>query len=348
MTTKIFDSTVSQLLQDNSSVEYVAPETNPIATIQTDVESRTKLSDTSLFDFHAVHNGEHCIASLDPKDRGTERQFRFTRALLCTLLGVKSENTITNHIDALINRGVVNDVKNLTSLNIKNENGNGAVKTTLYDLTVFNHLVMRLDTDKAWAMKEKFNDVLIKHETQVQPELTDAEIMSRALEIAHRTLALREERIKALTAERDEAVRTKTQYQSNLAAQMSGRVGGLTSALNRVRTENDRLKGDIFTVDDVYIIMNISDVSFTHKDPKAVIRDSLNLFSKEMGEPFPKVPLKQKEINGKMVDISGYTYTTKTVQAYFEFVEANPLGWQARNRKMIMYGWLREKLIPSI
>ena len=121
--------------------------------------------------------------------------------MLCTLLGVKSENTITNHVDALINRGVVNDVKNLTSLNIKNENGNGAVKTTLYDLTVFNHLVMRLDTDKAWAMKEKFNDVLIKHETQVQPELTDAEIMSRALEIAHRTLALREERIKALEAD---------------------------------------------------------------------------------------------------------------------------------------------------
>ena len=159
---------------------------------------------------------------------------------------------------------------------------------------------------------------------------------------------INKQEVKALTAERDEAVRTKTQYQSNLAAQMSGRVGGLTTALNRVRLENDRLKGDRFTVDDVYIIMNISDVSFTLKDPKAVIRDSLNLFSKEMGEPFPKVTIKQKEINGKMIDVSGYTYTLKAVQAYFEFVEANPLGWQARNRKMIMYGWLREKLIPSI
>ena len=159
---------------------------------------------------------------------------------------------------------------------------------------------------------------------------------------------INKQEVKALTAERDEAVRTKTQYQSNLAAQMSGRVGGLTAALNRVRTENDRLKGDRFTVDDVYIIMNISDVSFTLKDPKAVIRDSLNLFSKEMGEPFPKVTIKQKEIKGKMIDVSGYTYTLKAVQAYFEFVEANPLGWQARNRKMIMYGWLREKLIPSI
>ena len=159
---------------------------------------------------------------------------------------------------------------------------------------------------------------------------------------------INKQKVKALTAERDEAIRTKTQYQSNLAAQMSGRVGGLTAALNRVRLENDRLKGDRFTVDDVYIIMNISDVSFTLKDPKAVIRDSLNLFSKEMGEPFPKVTIKQKEIKGKMIDVSGYTYTLKAVQAYFEFVDANPLGWQARNRKMIMYGWLREKLIPSI
>ena len=99
------------------------------------------------------HNGEACIASLDPKDRGTERQFRFTRALLCTLLGVKSENTITNHVQALIKGGVINDVKNLTSFTIKNENGNGAVKTTLYDLKVFNYLVMRLDTDQAWEKK---------------------------------------------------------------------------------------------------------------------------------------------------------------------------------------------------
>ena len=159
---------------------------------------------------------------------------------------------------------------------------------------------------------------------------------------------INKQEVKALTAERDEAIRTKTQYQSNLAAQMSGRVGGLTAALNRARTENDRLRGDRFTVDDIYIIMNTSDVSFTLKDPKSVIRDSMNLFSKEMGEPYPKVPIKQKEIKGKMTDVSGFVYTTKAVQAYFEFVEANPMGWQARNRKMIMYGWLREKLIKNI
>ena len=225
-------------------------------------------------------------------------------------------------------------------------------RTKQYNLEMLIALGYRIRSKVAtkfrqWATKH-LKELMTKGRTELQP-MSDAEIMSRALEIAHRTLEAREERIKALTAERDEAIRTKTQYQSNLAAQMSGRVGGLTSALNRVRTENDRLKADRFTVDDIYIIMNINDVSFTLKDPKSVIRDSLNLFSKEMGEPFPKVPIKQKEIDGKMVDVSGYVYTRKAVQAYFEFVEANPLGWQARNRKMIMYGWLREKLtiIPA-
>ena len=36
-----------------------------------------------------------------------------------------------------INRGVINDLKNLRSLNIKNENGNGAVKS---ENTITNHV----------------------------------------------------------------------------------------------------------------------------------------------------------------------------------------------------------------
>ena len=312
------------------------------------LDSVVSSNSQSLFDSNAVHNGEACIESLDPKDT-RENRFWFTIAMFCTIYGV-AEQTIRDNLKSLGDDGEIG-LPEISGRRINIRDSWGVPHpTTIYNLTVLNKLGMCCfrGNKKAKEIRDKFNDVLVKHETQAQTEMSDEEIMSRALEIAHRTLALREERIKALTAERDEAIRTKTQYQSNLASQMSGRVGGLTAALNRVKTENGRLKGDIFTVDDVYIIMNISDVSFTLKDPKAVIRDSLNLFSKEMGEPFPKVPIKQKEINGKTIDVSGYTYTTKTVQAYFEFVEANPSGWQARNRKMIMYGWLREKLIRYI
>ena len=216
---------------------------------------------------------------------------------------------------------------------------------------IFYRLCMKAKNEVAEKFQAKVADEIIPSIRKtgsysvVQPTIYD---YARALIAEKERSDALEAQNKALTAERDEAIRTKTQYQSNLASQMSGRVGGLTAALNRVRTENDRLRGDRFTVDDIYIIMNTSDVSFTLKDPKAVIRDSMNLFSKEMGEPYPKVTIKQKEIKGKMIDVSGFVYTTKAVQAYFEFVEANPMGWQARNRKMIMYGWLREKLISHI
>ena len=160
---------------------------------------------------------------------------------------------------------------------------------------------------------------------------------------------INKQEVKALTAERDEAVRTKTQYQSNLAAQMSGRVGGLTTALNRVKLENNRLKGDRLTKEDVYIIMNTQGVSFTLKTVKEVIRDELNIISEYLKEPFPKITTGERtDPNGKTFEIKSFVYTRKTVQAFFEFVENNPMGWQARNRKFILCEWLNHHMtIPA-
>ena len=114
----------------------------------------------------SLHNGVKCIQSTRSEDQGTEHQFWFTRQMLREIFDVKSDITIANHVETLVKRGVVNELKNLSSLNIRNENGNGAVKVTLYDLKVFNHLAMRLDTDRAWEEKEKFNDILVKEETK--------------------------------------------------------------------------------------------------------------------------------------------------------------------------------------
>ena len=276
------------------------------------LDSTVSSNSQELFDFNAVHNGEACIASLDPKDRGTERQFRFTRALLCTLLGVKKEDTITNHVDKLLERGAVTVTKNLVTVKIANSVG-AVNETTLYDLTVFNHLVMRLDTDRAWEMKEKFNDVLIKHETQVQPELTDAEIMSRALEIAHRTLALRDERIKALTAERDEAIRTKAMIGSSREATAMNTASQKSKECAKLTAENAELKDAVGRGTNWHTV-NMMTAEWKREFGHAPVWQKLKEFSADL--PTEMKPVKDVEV--KVVLKNGSEKISKVFRCHRE------------------------------
>ena len=275
-----------------------------------------------------------------------------TQAQLAELYKTSVPN-ICNHIGSILEDEELQADSTIKESLIVQTEGNREVSREVkhYNLEMLIALGYRIKSKVAtkfrqWATKH-LKELMTKGHTEIitQTGMSDEEIMSRALEIAHRTLALREERIKALQAERDEAIRTKTQYQSNLAAQMSGRVGGLTTALNRVRLENDRLKGDRFTKEDVYIIMNTQGVSFTLKTVKDVIRESLNTVAEYLDEPFPKIKLSERiDANGKTFDVTGFVYTRKTVQAFFEYVENNPMGWQARNRKFILNEWLNHHM----
>ena len=123
----------------------------------------------------------------------------------------------------------------------------------------------------------------------------------------------------------------------------------VSSALNRVRFENGRLKVDRFTKEDVYIIMNTLCVAFLIKDVKNVIRESMNTISEFLDEPFPKIKLGERvDANGKTRDVVGFVYTRKTVKVFLEYVENNPLGWQALNRKFILGEWLHHGMtIPA-
>ena len=181
------------------------------------------------FDFHAEHNGVQCIESTKLEDRGTERQFWFTRQMLREIFDVKSDNTITNHVETLVNRGVVDNVKNLTLLPSLH-----GLPTTLYDLKIFNFLVMRLDTDRAWEMKEKFNDVLVQHETGT----TQTKCLPQDYESALEALLQSVREKKRLEAERDEAVRSKYHFVAGRDAKVCGELGGL-------RAQNEALRKQI-------------------------------------------------------------------------------------------------------
>lgn len=257
-----------------------------------------------------------------------------------------------DEIDTLIsNEGIKCSVDSrVQSLNLVSESG-------LYDL------IMQSRKPEAKAFKRWVtHDVLpsirktgsygmsqISRKDQLFLAIIHSESEEERADALKELAEINKQEVKALTAERDEAIRTKTQYQSNLASQMSGRVGGLTTALNRVKLENDRLKGDRLTKEDVYIIMNTQGVSFTLKTVKDVIRDSLNVISEYLDEPFPKITTGERtDPNGKTFEVKSYVYTRKTVQAFFEYVENNPMGWQARNRKFILNEWLNHHMtIPA-
>ena len=75
----------------------------------------------------------------------------------------------------------------------------------------------------------------------------------------------------------------------------------------------------------------------------------MNTISEFLGEPFPKVKTGERvDANGKTRDVTGFVYTRKTVKVFLEFVENNPLGWQALNRKFILCNWLHHGMtIPA-
>lgn len=95
-----------------------------------------------MFNFNAEHNGVQCIESSKPEDRGTEHQYWFTRQMLAENFDV-GRDTVTRHVDFLIGRGVLTVAQNCVTVQLVNAAG-AINNTTLYDLKVFNLLVMRL------------------------------------------------------------------------------------------------------------------------------------------------------------------------------------------------------------
>ena len=173
------------------------------------LDSTISSNSQELFDFNAKHNGEACIESLRPEDRGTERQFWFTVAMMCVIFEC-SADTIRRRVGTLVNTGDIDETQNCVSLT--NVHAFGYNTTTLYDLTVFNKLGMTfIDNQRAVEIRAKFNDVLVERETggygirTVDDMINDPDTAIRLL-TQLKILRLQNDQ---LAMERDEAIRTK-------------------------------------------------------------------------------------------------------------------------------------------
>ena len=232
MQAELLDSTVSQILQDNSSVEYIDAQENPITTIQ-----------NSDLIFGQKHNDIDCALCPTAK-RACDRAWVTAKNL--EEWSSMSTTTLWRWLGKLEKARRISSFSDMKKTPILDSAG-VPHETTFYNLNVLNQLAMAcIDNEKLNEVSCQFSDILSEVETTgsygvAQPEMSDEEIMSRALEIAHRTLALREERIKALEAERDEAIRTKARIGSSREATAMATASAKSRECKRLETENDLL-----------------------------------------------------------------------------------------------------------
>ena len=136
------------------------------------LDSTVSSNSQELFNFNAKHNGEACIESFRPEDAHTPNAFRFTIAMLCTIYAVPKQ-TMHDNIDSLLEDEEIAQ-SDISYYAIPGGN-NRTYETALYNLTVLNRLGMCCfrKNKEAKRVREKFNDVLVNHETQAQPTIYD-------------------------------------------------------------------------------------------------------------------------------------------------------------------------------
>ena len=242
-------STNKNLVQDNSSIEYVSPETNPIATIQTD----------GLV-FGQKHNDIDC-ALCPTAQRACDRAW-FTESQICEWSGM-SHSTMYRRIKLLEEKGRIRSCSDLNKTPIPDSLG-VLHETTIYNLNVLNQLAMVcIESDVLNETSKKFSDILSEVETTGSYSIRkpDSYMIDNPIERAKRWIEETEEWQKALSAEEtahaetkvllaeekeksEYLERSKSWIGDKKVATAMGTAGALSKKCDRLEKELDKVKSE--------------------------------------------------------------------------------------------------------
>lgn len=232
-------STTSELVQDNSNV---TPETNPMDTVQ-----------SNELIFGQKHKDIDCALCPTAK-RACDRAW-------CTAKNLEEwsempKKTLWRWLEKLEKARRISLVSDMTLVNVPTTTG--AKRTTFYNLNVLNQLAMAcIDNEKLNDISCKFSDILSEVETTGRFGMTQISRRDQLfLDIIHaesedaRVSALTElneinkQEVKALEAQRDEAIRTKSQISDKQVASAMGTAGALSKKCDRLEKELDKVKSE--------------------------------------------------------------------------------------------------------
>ena len=242
-------STNENLVQDNSSTECVSPETNTLATVQ-----------SNELVFGHTHNGVKCAVCPTAK-RACDRAW-FSAKQIEEWSGM-STKTLWRRLNELEECERISRLSDLTNVDIPTETG--AVKTTLYNLNVLNQLAMVEMKNKVLNdTAKKFSDILSEVETTGSYSITkpDSYMIEDKIERAKRWIEETEEWQKALSAEEtahaetkvllaeekeksEYLERSKSWIGDKKVASAMGTAGALSKKCDRLEKELDKVKSEM-------------------------------------------------------------------------------------------------------